>query len=137
MNNKRNRIPPTLPSLPLITQLANIQAESLNLFTKKHKEYNACIEVYGHVKMLETLKDKLSTFCNTKSNIFEKNNYEFDKLRQELMELQNYSAMLIMKLDDNMKIRKELDKNVTCVSRDISTDELIKRVMRGEVVRFE
>ena len=137
MNNKRNRIPPTLPSLPLITQLANIQAETLNLFTKKHKEYNACIEVYGHVKMLETLKDKLSTFCNTKSNIFEKNNYEFDKLRQELMELQNYSAMLIMKLDDNRKIRKELDKNVTCVSRDISTDELIKRVMRGEVVRFE
>ena len=136
MNNERNRIPP-LPSLPLITQLANIQAESLNLFTKKHKEYNACIEAYGHVKMLETLKDKLSTFCNTKSNIFEKNNYEFDKLRHELMELQNYSAMLIMKLDDNMKIRKELDKNVTLVSREIDTEELIKRVMRGEVIRFE
>ena len=137
MSNERNRIPPTLPSLPLITQLANIQAETLNLFTKKHKEYNACIEVYGHVKMLETLKDKLSTFCNTKSNIFEKNNYEFDKLRQELMELQNYSAMLIMKLDDNMKTRKELDKNVSRVSREINIDELIKRVMRGEVIRFE
>ena len=137
MANERNRIPPTLPSLPLITQLANIQSETLTLFTKKHKEYKACIETYGHVKMLETLKDKLSTFCNTKSNIFEKNNYEFDKLRQELMELQNYSALLIMKLDDNMDIRKELDKNVTCVSRDVSTDEIIKRVMRGEVLRFE
>jgi myosin heavy subunit len=137
MNNERNRIPSTLPSLPLITQLANIQSETLTLFTKKHKEYKACIEAYGHVKMLETLKDKLSTFCNTKSNIFEKNTYEFDKLRQELMELQNYSALLIMKLDDNMDIRKELDKNVIRVSRDMDTDEIIKRVMRGEVLRFE
>ena len=80
------------------TQLKTIQAEALELFTRKNKDYGDAFANYGPIGVIVRLGDKIQRLMSVTKN--EITLVHSESLRDTLMDLQNYSAMAIMLLDE-------------------------------------
>jgi hypothetical protein len=83
-----------------IQQYTTVQAEALDLFTKKNKDYGDSFATYGPVGVIVRMGDKISRLNSvTKSGITLVNN---ESIRDTLIDLHNYAAMGIMLLDEKV-----------------------------------
>jgi hypothetical protein len=122
-----------------IKQLQTVHAEALELFKKKNADYGDAFANYGPVGVLVRMGDKISRLQSISATGV--NLVEGEKLRDTLIDLHNYSAMAIMLMDENASAKgievssKETDK-LFIASKDTSQEEVVERIMKGEVVRF-
>ena len=97
-----------------IQQYTAVQAEALNLFTKKNKDYGDSFATYGPVGVIVRMGDKISRLSSvTKSGITLVNN---ESIRDTLIDLHNYAAMGIMLLDEkalNPRVEELKRKNIS------------------------
>jgi hypothetical protein len=97
-----------------IQQYTTVQAEALDLFTKKNKDYGDSFATYGPVGVIVRMGDKISRLSSvTKSGITLVNN---ESIRDTLIDLHNYAAMGIMLLDEkavNPRVEELKRKNTS------------------------
>lgn len=88
-----------------IEQMKKIQAEGLELFTKKNADYGDAFAKYGIIGVLMRIEDKLQrsiSISNKGVNLVEN-----ECIRDTLIDLHNYAAMGMMLLDeDNNNLQK-------------------------------
>ena len=92
-------------------QLAGIQQEALELFTRKNADYGDAFANYGPIGVLVRMGDKISRLQNISSKGITLVNDE--ALRDTLIDLHNYYAMAVMLLDE----RNEYEEKVEEVTR--------------------
>jgi hypothetical protein len=81
-----------------VEQMKTIQAEALELFTKKNIDYGDAFAKYGVIGVLMRIEDKLQRAMSiTKSGVTLIND---EGIRDTLIDLHNYSAMALMLLDE-------------------------------------
>ena len=81
-----------------LSQMKTIQAEALELFKKKNIDYGDAFATYGTIGVLMRIQDKLNRFISiTKNGI---NLVNDESLRDTLIDLNNYSAMSLMLIDE-------------------------------------
>ena len=77
-----------------VQQLANIQSEALELFTRKNKDYGDAFAKFGLVGVLMRIEDKIQrTLSITKNGVVL---VDDEGLRDTLLDLHNYAAMALM-----------------------------------------
>lgn len=77
-----------------VDQLKTIQAEALELFTRKNADYGDAFAKYGLVGVLMRIEDKIQRALSiTKSGVVL---VDDEKLRDTLIDLHNYAAMGLM-----------------------------------------
>jgi len=93
-----------------VVQMEKIQQTSLNLFSKKNKDYGDSFANYGTIGILVRMQDKINRIVSiTKNGI---NFVNDESLRDTLIDLMNYSAMGIMCIDEgNSKLFDDKDIN--------------------------
>jgi len=79
-------------------QLSKIQAEALELFSRKNKDYGDAFANFGTIGVLVRLSDKISraVSISNKNVTLVKD----ESLRDTLIDLHNYAAMAIMLMDE-------------------------------------
>jgi len=81
-----------------VEQMANVQKEGLELFTKKNADYGDAFASYGPVGVIVRLGDKIQRLSSvSKNGVILVNN---ESLRDTLIDLHNYAAMAIMLMDE-------------------------------------
>ena len=81
-----------------VEQMKTIQAEALELFTKKNIDYGDAFAEYGVIGVLMRIEDKLRRSMSiTKNGV---NLIKNEGLRDTLIDLHNYAAMALMLLDE-------------------------------------
>ena len=81
-----------------VDQMKTIQAEALELFTKKNIDYGDAFAKYGIIGVLMRIEDKLQRAMSiTKSGVTLIND---EGIRDTLIDLHNYSAMALLLLDE-------------------------------------
>jgi hypothetical protein len=86
-------------------QLAKIQNEARDLFTKKNKDYGDAFAEYGTVGVLVRLGDKIKRLQNiTRTSV---QLVDDESLRDTLIDLHNYAAMAVMLLDENKALETD------------------------------
>ncbi len=84
-----------------VEQMMKVQAEGLELFKKKNKDYGDAFATYGAIGVLVRMGDKIFRLQSiTKSSLTLVNN---ESIRDTLIDLHNYSAMAIMLLDETVE----------------------------------
>ena len=86
----------------------NIQDEGFELFKKKNADYGNSFEDFGTIGILIRMNDKVKRLMS-----IEKNNVSLvntESLRDTLLDLQNYSTLAILELDNSLKSREEQNK---------------------------
>ena len=79
-------------------QLAEIQKQALELFSKKNKDYGDAFATYGPIGVIVRMGDKISRLQSiTKNGI---TMVDDEKIRDTLIDLHNYAAMAVMLLDE-------------------------------------
>jgi hypothetical protein len=77
-----------------VQQLANIQSEALELFTRKNKDYGDAFAKFGLVGVLMRIEDKIQRALSiTKNGVVL---VDDEGLRDTLLDLHNYAAMALM-----------------------------------------
>ena len=89
-----------------VKQMETIQKEGLELFGKKNQDYGDAFANYGVIGVLVRMGDKISRLQSITTNSISLINSE--SLRDTLIDLHNYSAMAIMLIDEDKKIKQEL-----------------------------
>ena len=83
-----------------VSQLATVQKEALELFTRKNADYGDAFATFGPVGVLVRIGDKLQRFTSiSKGGVTLVNS---ESLRDTLIDLHNYAAMAIMLMDENL-----------------------------------
>ena len=78
--------------------MKQIQAQALELFTKKNIDYGDAFAKYGVIGVLMRIEDKLQRSMSiTKNGV---NLVNDEGLRDTLIDLHNYAAMAMMLLDE-------------------------------------
>ena len=81
-----------------IDQMRAIQAEALELFTRKNADYGDAFAKYGVIGVLMRIEDKLQRSMSiTKNGV---NLVADEGIRDTLIDLHNYAAMALMLLDE-------------------------------------
>jgi hypothetical protein len=81
-----------------VEQMIKVQAEALELFTKKNADYGDAFAEYGVIGVLMRIEDKLKRSVSiTKNGV---NLVKDEKIRDTLLDLHNYAAMALMLLDE-------------------------------------
>jgi len=81
-----------------VEQLKKIQAEALELFTRKNADYGDAFAKYGQIGVLMRIEDKIQRALSiTKSSITMVND---ESIRDTLIDLHNYAAMALMLIDE-------------------------------------
>ena len=81
-----------------VEQMKQIQAQALELFTKKNIDYGDAFTKYGVIGVLMRIEDKLQRSMSiTKNGV---NLVDDEGLRDTLIDLHNYAAMAMMLLDE-------------------------------------
>jgi hypothetical protein len=81
-----------------VEQMTKVQAEALELFTRKNADYGDAFAEYGVIGVLMRIEDKLKRSVSiTKNGV---NLVKDEKIRDTLIDLHNYAAMAIMLLDE-------------------------------------
>ena len=86
----------------------NIQDEGFELFKKKNTDYGNSFEDFGTIGILIRMNDKVKRLMS-----IEKNNVSLvntESLRDTLLDLQNYSTLAILELDNSLKSKEEQNK---------------------------
>jgi len=86
----------------------NIQEEGFELFKKKNADYGNSFEDFGTIGILIRMNDKVKRLMS-----IEKNNVSLvntESLRDTLLDLQNYSTLAILELDNSLKSKEEQNK---------------------------
>ena len=86
----------------------NIQDEGFELFKKKNADYGNSFEDFGTIGILIRMNDKVKRLMS-----IEKNNVSLvntESLRDTLLDLQNYSTVAILELDNSLKSKEEQNK---------------------------
>ncbi len=82
-----------------VQQLANIQQNALELFSKKNVDYGDAFAKFGIIGILTRIEDKIQrTLSITKNGITLVND---EGLKDTLLDLHNYAAMGLMLLNEN------------------------------------
>jgi hypothetical protein len=82
-----------------VDQLANVQSQCLELFTRKNADYGDAFAKYGLIGVLMRIEDKIQRCISiTKNGI---NLVSDEGLRDTLLDLHNYAAMATMLYDEN------------------------------------
>ena len=81
-----------------VEQMKTIQAEALELFTKKNIDYGDAFAKYGVIGVLMRIEDKLQRTMSISRNGV--NLIKDEGLRDTLIDLHNYAAMALMLLDE-------------------------------------
>jgi hypothetical protein len=81
-----------------VEQLKKIQAEALELFTRKNADYGDAFAKYGQIGVLMRIEDKIQRALSiTKSSI---TMVDDESIRDTLIDLHNYAAMALMLMDE-------------------------------------
>jgi hypothetical protein len=79
-------------------QLKAVQAEALELFTRKNADYGDAFANYGPVGVIMRMGDKIQRLMSiTKTNV---QMVDSESLRDTLIDLHNYAAMGVMLIDE-------------------------------------
>lgn len=90
-----------IEQLDRLQQMAIIQTEAKELFSKKNKDYGDAFATYGPIGVLVRIGDKIQRLQSiSKSGV---TLVEDEKIRDTLIDLHNYAAMAIMLLDEKDK----------------------------------
>ena len=81
-----------------VEQMKTIQAEALELFTKKNIDYGDAFAKYGVIGVLMRIEDKLQRSISITKN--GANLIKDEAIRDTLIDLHNYSAMALMLMDE-------------------------------------
>jgi hypothetical protein len=85
-------------------QLKIIQSEALELFKKKNIDYGDSFAKHGPIGVIVRAGDKIDRCLSITSNNIVMVNDE--KLRETVIDLHNYTAMIIMLLDEGYTINE-------------------------------
>jgi len=81
-----------------VEQLKKIQAEALELFTRKNADYGDAFAKYGQIGVLMRIEDKIQRALSiTKNSI---TMVDDESIRDTLIDLHNYAAMALMLMDE-------------------------------------
>lgn len=81
-----------------IEQMKAVQAEALELFTRKNADYGDAFATYGVIGVLMRIEDKIQRSMSiTKTGV---NLVSNEGIRDTLIDLHNYAAMALMLLDE-------------------------------------
>ena len=85
-------------SVNRVEQMKKIQAEALELFTKKNADYGDAFAKYGMIGVLMRIEDKIQRSLSiTNKGV---NLVDDEGLRDTLIDLHNYAAMALMLNED-------------------------------------
>ena len=87
-----------------VEQMKKIQAEGLELFTKKNADYGDAFAKYGIIGVLMRIEDKLQRSISISNKGV--NLVEDECIRDTLIDLHNYAAMGMMLLDEDNEVQK-------------------------------
>jgi hypothetical protein len=88
----------TMESGRRVEQMKAVQAEALELFTRKNTDYGDAFAKYGVIGVLMRIEDKLQRSLSiTKNGV---NLVADEGIRDTLIDLHNYAAMAMMLLDE-------------------------------------
>ena len=77
-----------------VSQLAEIQAQALELFKKKNADYGDAFAKFGIIGVLMRIEDKIQRALSiTKNGV---NLVEDEGIKDTLLDLHNYAAMALM-----------------------------------------
>lgn len=81
-----------------VQQMMEVQAEGLELFKRKNKDYGDAFAQYGVIGVLMRIQDKIQRAVNiSKTNI---SLVEDERIEDTLIDLHNYAAMALMLLKE-------------------------------------
>ena len=81
-----------------VEQMKAVQAEGLELFTRKNADYGDAFAKYGVIGVLMRIEDKIQRSMSiTKNGV---NLVNDEGIRDTLIDLHNYAAMALMLLDE-------------------------------------
>jgi hypothetical protein len=86
-------------SVNRVEQMKKIQAEALELFTRKNADYGDAFAKYGMIGVLMRIEDKIQRSLSiTNKGV---NLVDDEGLRDTLIDLHNYAAMALMLNDED------------------------------------
>ncbi len=94
-----------------VKQMTNVQNEALELFKKKNADYGDSFATFGPIGVIVRMQDKINRLISvSNTNI---NCVKDESLRDTLIDLNNYSSMAIMLMDEKnettfVPIKKEI-----------------------------
>jgi hypothetical protein len=91
-----------MASVNRVDQMATVQKEGLDLFTKKNADYGDAFANFGPVGTIVRIGDKIQRLHSITSTGITCVNSE--GLRDTLIDLHNYAAMAILLLDENKEL---------------------------------
>jgi hypothetical protein len=92
-----NLTPETVENIR-VTQMKQIQAEALELFTRKNADYGDAFAKYGVIGVLMRIEDKMQRAMSiTKNGV---NLVKDEGIYDTLLDLHNYAAMALMLLGE-------------------------------------
>ncbi len=83
-----------------VSQLQQIQAEALELFTRKNKDYGDAFATFGLIGVLVRIEDKIKRALTIQQNQI---TLVDESIRDTLIDLHNYAAMALMLKDESIK----------------------------------
>ncbi len=96
-------------------QMHKVQKEAFELFCKKNADYGDAFATYGPIGVLVRLGDKIQRLQSiSKTNI---TLVESESIRDTLIDLHNYSAMVIMLMDE--KKETALDYQMPTIHEEV------------------
>jgi hypothetical protein len=81
-----------------VSQLKTIQAEALELFTRKNKDYGDAFATFGLIGVLIRIEDKIKRALTIQQNQI---TLVDESIRDTLIDLHNYAAMALMLKDES------------------------------------
>lgn len=81
-----------------VQQMQTVQAEALELFRRKNRDYGDAFADYGPIGVLVRMGDKIRRAMSVSASSVTAVNTE--SLRDTLIDLHNYSAMAVMLIDE-------------------------------------
>jgi len=79
-------------------QFMDIQQEQLDIFIKKNNDYGNGLDIFGSVGIMIRLQDKLNRYINLNKDKTTISLVKDESITDTLMDLSNYSNLLIMSL---------------------------------------
>jgi beta-glucosidase/6-phospho-beta-glucosidase/beta-galactosidase len=83
-----------------VEQLKTIQANALELFTRKNIDYGDAFAKFGIIGVLMRIEDKIQRSLTITKNGVQMVNDE--SMRDTLLDLHNYAAMALMLIDEDI-----------------------------------
>ena len=82
-------------------QLANVQKEAFELFSRKNKDYGDSFATFGPVGVIVRMGDKIKRLISVSNNGITM--VDNESLRDTLIDLHNYAAMAVMLMDEKQE----------------------------------